>query len=185
MEQRIITTYAFSELSEEAKEHAIYELRDINVDYEWFDFIYEDLKIIGLTCKGFDIDSRSYCNLEAIESYVTIAVKILNHHGETCNTYRIALQFLEIYRDLDYKLNRLCDMYHTTSCSRQREEWLNEKIDLLESQLEELKAEFHKDLEYEYLSLLKRDYEYLTSEKAIIETIEANSYEFDENGNLF
>ena len=32
--------------------------------------------------------------------------------------------------------------------------------------------------------LLEREYEYLTSDDAIKETIEANEYEFDENGNL-
>lgn len=35
-----------------------------------------------------------------------------------------------------------------------------------------------------YLSILKKEYEYRTSEKSILESIESNGYEFDENGNL-
>ena len=36
----------------------------------------------------------------------------------------------------------------------------------------------------DYLSMLRKEYEYLTSEQAIIETIEANDYTFDINGNI-
>lgn len=44
--------------------------------------------------------------------------------------------------------------------------------------------QFEKDLLEEYLSILRDDYEYLTSEEAIIETIHANEYEFYEDGRL-
>jgi hypothetical protein len=33
--------------------------------------------------------------------------------------------------------------------------------------------------------MLRQEYEYLTSEGAIIETIEANEYEFTEEGRMF
>jgi len=36
----------------------------------------------------------------------------------------------------------------------------------------------------EYLSLLRQEYEYLTSKDAIVETIQANDYEFTEEGKL-
>ena len=45
------------------------------------------------------------------------------------------------------------------------------------------------DFEYallqDYLSLLSEEYDYLTSKQAIIETIEANEYDFTEDGKLF
>ena len=41
-----------------------------------------------------------------------------------------------------------------------------------------------RSFEHWALTLLRREYDYFTSEEAIIETIEANEYEFDENGNL-
>lgn len=44
--------------------------------------------------------------------------------------------------------------------------------------------EFERALGEEYLHMLRREYEYLTSEKAIVETIEANEREFTEDGSL-
>ena len=44
--------------------------------------------------------------------------------------------------------------------------------------------DFKKDLQAEYASILQREYEYLTSEEAIRNTIEANEYEFDIDGKL-
>lgn len=44
--------------------------------------------------------------------------------------------------------------------------------------------DFKHDLLQEYLSMLDREYEYMTSREAIVETIEANEYEFTANGEL-
>lgn len=49
---------------------------------------------------------------------------------------------------------------------------------------EDNEEQFAKDLLEEYAHMLQSEYEYLTSEEAIIETIQANEYEFDENGGL-
>jgi len=43
---------------------------------------------------------------------------------------------------------------------------------------------FLKELLQEYLSILTKEYDYLTSEEAIVETIEANEYEFYKDGRL-
>jgi hypothetical protein len=49
----------------------------------------------------------------------------------------------------------------------------------------ELESEFEADLISEYAHMLQREYDYLTSEEAIRETIEANDYDFTEDGKLF
>jgi hypothetical protein len=51
--------------------------------------------------------------------------------------------------------------------------------------LGDLDTEFQRALGKEYLSILRREYEYQTSEEAIIETIEANDYDFTEDGRIF
>ena len=43
--------------------------------------------------------------------------------------------------------------------------------------------EFTYDLLEEYLAMLRREYEWLLSDECVDESIEANDYEFDENGN--
>jgi len=44
--------------------------------------------------------------------------------------------------------------------------------------------DFKHGLLEEYLSILQKEYDYLTSEESIIESIQCNEYDFDINGNL-
>lgn len=53
-----------------------------------------------------------------------------------------------------------------------------------EEKTEENCTEFVRALGEEFLIQLRREYEYLTSEESIIETIEANEYEFTEDGKI-
>ena len=75
--------YKFSELSDKAKQKAIEKFYDINVDYDWWESVYEDAKNIGLKITGFDIDRASYCNGDFILSACEVAQNISNKHGET------------------------------------------------------------------------------------------------------
>jgi len=179
---RTITVYTFSELSEDAKENAIENLADINVDYYWWSSIYEELKNIGFECNDFEI--YHHCKLTATESYRTIAQKILEQHDQICDTYTLAVQFIEDLQNLIYKLERLSDMYHSGRHQDHREQWLSKKIDELENQIEELESEFHNDMENDYRLMLEKEWDYLTTEEAIVDTIETMDYEFDKNGNL-
>lgn len=49
---------------------------------------------------------------------------------------------------------------------------------------EDNEQEFKKLLLEEYLSILTKEYDYLTEREAIVETIEANEYEFTKDGGL-
>jgi hypothetical protein len=160
---RTITThtdaYKFEELTDEAKEKAIANLYDINVDFDWWDCIYDDAKTIGCKIKEFDIDRGSYCKLVCDDAHETARL-IVENHGKTCDTYKLADEYLKDYDKLG------------------RDE------DAVDKLLDELETEFKRALGEEYLSLLRREYEYLTSEDAIVETIQANEYEFTEDGKL-
>jgi hypothetical protein len=54
----------------------------------------------------------------------------------------------------------------------------------LEQELIRMESEFEESLIEDYSILLQKEYDYQTSEEAIIETIEANDYEFTEEGEL-
>ena len=54
-----------------------------------------------------------------------------------------------------------------------------------EDKLIEIEGDFLNSLCGDYLIMLRNDYEYMTSKAAIIETIEANEYEFTVDGNDF
>lgn len=163
--------YKFEELSEEGKEKAIEKLYDINIDYDWWDSVYEDAKNIGLKIEEFDIDRGAYCKGKFIESAEECAHKIIDDHGESCETYKTAEEYLK-QRDI---------MVNTAEKDENGE--LIDEYEL-DNELDDLDREFLKSLCEDYRIMLQHEYEYLTSEEAIKETIEANEYEFTENGEL-
>ena len=162
--------YKFDELSNEAKEVAIEKLWDINVDYDWYQYTYEDAANIGLKINGFDIDRGSYVNGEFSLAANEVAQNIINTHGEKCETYKTASSFMEEWQPVF-------------------NEYMDEKSEKYESsesedELQELDDEFLKSLCEDYRIILRDEYEYQTSREAIIETIKANEYEFYANGKM-
>ena len=166
---RIIETkaYKFGELSESAKDKAVLALFDINVSYEWWESTYEDAKNIGLKITGFDIDRRNSIDAEFIWSAEETAHKIVDTHGKTCDTYTTAKAYL---KERDGLIN--------TAEKDENGEFVSEY------ELDSIDAEFLRALKEEYLSMLRKDYDYRTSKEQIIESIEANEYEFTEEGEI-
>jgi hypothetical protein len=159
-----VNLYKFSELSEDAKEKAIQKLSDINIDYNWYEFTEDDAKNIGLNILEFDLDRNMFLKGEFINSAPETAEKIISEHGKDCETYKTAQGFLS-------DLNDLVSQY--------------ENIDNCpEMEIDYLEDEFLKSLCEDYRIILTKEYEYLTTKESIIETIEANDYDFTEDGNL-
>jgi len=154
--------YKFNELSEEAKENAIKKQYDINVDYDWWRCVYEDAAQIGLKITGFDIDRGSYCKGNFTENALDVANKIIESHGKDCETYKDAQLYVKAHAEIEGKTPDAEDV-----------------------DTDDIDDEFLKTLLEDYRITLSREYDYLTSKEAIIETIEANDYDFTEDGKLF
>ena len=152
-ETKIITYYKYNELSDISKQNAASKLYDINIHYDWWEHISEDLKTIDCELLGFDTERGSYCEIK-MHNPTDVIESIFKHHGSSCETYKLAKQYESKILDSDGDIEE------------------NEAFN------------FKKELEEEYLSMLKRELEYLTSEEAIIESIESNDYEFNEEGEL-
>ena len=170
MKTKVINVYSFSELSEKAKEKVLNNFSDINTDYDWWSYIYEDAKNIGLKITSFDLDrnrhAKGHFELTAFE----IAQNILNEHGQNCDTHQTAQTFLD-------EINPIFSEYlNENSAHYESEDY--EQIML------EIEFEFLNNLLEDYSIILQNEYEYLSSYEAIIDTIQANDYEFDINGNL-
>jgi hypothetical protein len=170
-----INLYKFSELSEELQQKAIEKHYDINVNYEWWDGIYQDAENIGLKLTGFDLDRNRHATGEFIEYAVNCAEKIIKEHGEGCETYKTAQSFLSDYKDLVAKYS---DGVKTDEVTEENEYEFDCECDDLEN-------DFLNSILEDYSILLQQDYEYQTSKEAIIETIEANDYDFTENGEMY
>src|SRR5690606_33638809 len=166
-----INLYKFNELSEEAQQKALENLWDLNVDHEWWEFTYEDANNIGLNITEFDLyrgNINGYFGLDARNA----AICILKEHGKGCETYILAENFIAELHKLEDNAPKDEDGYY-------------EDEDELDQEIEDLGQDLLKDLLTEYLSILDSEYNYLTSEKAIVEGIKSNEYDFTENGELY
>jgi hypothetical protein len=162
--------YSFDELSEQAQNKALNDLRTINVDFNWWESTYEDAKNIGLKITGFDLDRNKHATGQFTLSALEVAQNILNDHGDECQTYKLATEFLSKHNPIfaDY-MDENSENYESRD---------------LEGQLQDLEQDFLNDLLKDYADMLQKECEHLMSREAIIETFEANDYTFEENGRL-
>jgi len=172
MVTKTINLYSFDELSEDAQKKAVNSLSDINVSHEWWDYIYEDAKRIGLNIMEFDTDH--YCNGKLLVSLYECCDLILTEHGPDCETFKLAKYYQNQWDEL---VKKYSDGENTDQVSEENES----EFDNLADELEE---DFRKSLLEDYRIMLRKEYEYLTSSEAIIETIKSNEYTFTENGKL-
>lgn len=163
-----IKAYTFDELSDDAKAKAISKLSDVNVDYDWWEGTYEDAAQIGLKIKGFGLYGRRHAMGEFTLSAAEVMANIFANHGEGCETYKTAQAFEAQWQPLfDDYMDELSDKYESQEA---------------EDDLSDMEANFLDSLLEDYAIMLQKEYEYLQSEEAIIETIVANEYEFTEEG---
>ena len=150
-------------LTDEQKE-LIEKHRYINVDHEWWDSVYDDAAQIGLRITEFDLDHKSISG-KFINSAPAVAEAILAEHGKICETYKTAKSFLS---DLDELTGEYTDIE-----------------DCPEDEIEALENDFLHSILEDYRIILDNEYDYLTGKEAIIETIEANEYDFTEDGKIY
>ena len=164
MRIKSIMAYEFEELSEEVQKKVLNNMQDINVNYEWWDYTYEDAMNIGLKIDEFDLDRKSYVHGKFLHNAETVANNIIKDHGETCETVKTAKDYLQ-------ELQKL-----RTACPIDEDEYLIDTDDI--------DKEFLRSLCEDYRIILQKEYEYRLSDEAIKETIKDNEYEFTENGKL-
>lgn len=156
MKTKQIKTFNFEELTESAKDRALNQFRYVNVEcFDWYHSVYDDAQNIGIQITGFDLDRGSYCTGKFLSNHwsIDVANKIMEEHGEDCETYKIAEKFLQDY----YNLSE-------------------------DDEVSELDDEFLNNILEEYLTMLKNEFEYHTSDDAISEWIIGNDIVFDESG---
>ena len=157
-----VMLYEFRELNESAKEKAIERFRDFNVDYDWWSNTYDGMAECGIVIHEFDTHRGTIWS-DIPDKYET-AKTVISDWGEKSDFHVLSKQFL-----LDREA--LIEKY-------------GEPFILLDDESDLLKSKYHYDLNEEMLKMLREEYEYLTSDEAVIESIEINNYEFTEDGTL-
>lgn len=97
---------------------------------------------------------------------------IIKKHGEQCETYKTAADYL----------SRRDALIMEWPCDDEGQ-YIN--VDELDAKLDDMGEDFTKSILEDYRIMLRNEYEYLQSKEAIIETIEANEYDFTEDGNRY
>jgi len=175
MRNETINIYQFDELSDDAKKKVIENEYDINIGDDWYENVYYDAKTVHIKLTGFDTGRGDYCTGEFIHSATDSADEIAEEHGEHCETFKTAAEFMKDRDNLVYKYSDKKDTERVTE---------ENEYDF-DSECDELEDEFLKSILQDYLKILRDDYEYQTSEEAIIETIQCNEYEFTEDGKMY
>ena len=174
METRTYKVYKFNELDDDTKQSALENLADINVVHDWWDCMYEDAANVLLKLTEFDIDRGSYCKGDFIEYAEDTANKIITEHGKSCETWGTATNYIAERAEL---VKKYSDGIKTDIVAEDNEYDFDKDC-------EDIDAEFLRAILEDYRIMLQQEFEYMTSEKAIIETIEANDYDFTEDGKI-
>ena len=181
MRQETVTVkiFQFDELDDKAKERAREWYRQGALDYEWWDFVYEDASNIDLKIEGFDLDHGGNIEGKILGAdYVGAASKILKDHGPETDTYILAEQFLKDIKPVQDEIDSIESDDNATRDMLDRLSILSDKADTM-------RKAFEYVLLQEYLSMLNKKYEYLMSEEQVDESIRSNGYEFTQDGKWY
>lgn len=187
--------YQFNELSESAKEKAINNLYDLNVDFEWWEsefgywqeklaeigFIDSKIAFSGFSSQGDGASFTSYVDIDTIVN--SLIYCNCDYYYETKALLKMvkleSLIKIEIKRDDSrYSHEKTCYVYYGSYFDS---EFCNSQLEELIEEIENLRYNLCKEI----YDSLERQYYFLTSNEAITDTIEANDYWFLENGKLY
>jgi len=166
--------FSFDELSEKAQAKALEKLHDLNIDHEWWDCIYSDAVETGLMINEFNL-YPTYAKGKFLVSGKTVAQEIKENHGTVCETRKTAENYLTMLQELE--------LYHELKNTDPEYDFTDTRE--FENALEDLDKDFLHELLGDYAKILEQEFEYRTSRESIIETIQANDYQFFENGGLY
>ncbi|WP_336741425.1 antitoxin of toxin-antitoxin stability system [Aureimonas altamirensis] len=206
------TVYRLNELSEDAKDKARAWYREGGFDYDWYDAVYEDFQhiagILGVRFRtrtvrlmgggsrqepriffsGFWSQGDGAC-FEGFYSYRKNATtEIRSYAPQDTILHDIADALQAVQRRNFYQLRAEATHrghYHHEYCmaisvTRDSPTYQDMTVDA-----EEIVTEALRDLARCLYRQLEHDYDYLTSDEAVDETIIANDYTFTETGRRF
>lgn len=204
-ETREITVYQFDELSDKAKEKAREWYRDGQLDYDWWEFVYEQVdtaaKHLGIDIdrkdkhtpaiyfSGFWSQGDGAC-FEGSYRYKKGWRSALLHEfgpGDMLNELLSIGQALqEVQSKQFYKLEATCRQrghYQHSGCMQVMASHADSMYREIGDAEDELRDALRAFADWIYDSL-ESEHDWLTADEEVDESIRANGYEFLENGSL-
>ena len=198
MKTKTINTYSFDELNEQAKEKAREWFRAGNLDYDWYEFVFEDAKRVGALI-GIGIDGIRFSGFWSQGDGASFAGSYEYKPGSVAAIRREAPQDTELHaitaalakvqRRYFYQLGATVQFSHRfgnychEGCTRITV-YDGRDIDTDLSDAEEEISELLRDFMRWVYKRLESEYEWLMSDEQVDESIRANEYEFEENGEI-
>lgn len=173
------TILKFDELDEVQKSKVIDNLHDINTDYDWYEFVYDDAKtILGkLGFTDIEIAFSGFASQGDGASFtatfdVPATKKELKERQAKVKEYAPKIKlglFTDMRFDKDEKEVGTLEVFRISHHYAHYNTISSDNNDL---------EEFARDFSKWIYRQLESEYEYRTSKEAITETIECNEYEF-------
>jgi hypothetical protein len=167
---------------------------DINVDYEWWEFVDDDAKEIGklmginidkVYFSGFSSQGDGAC-FEGNYRYEKESVKKVKAYApKDTDLHEIAERLQSLQKPHFYALSASVKHrghYYHEMCT-EIDVYKNDGY-LPDDGTEEELIDTLRDYMRWIYRRLEKEYDYLTSEEAIIETFKANEYEFADDGSI-
>lgn len=157
-----ITLYQYSELNDDAKEVArdwYRESATSDVYDHSCEYVKEDAAAIGLAI--VQLTEREPSEGSFTKSPPEVIKAIMENHGAECETYRTAERFKKLFAEICGGDDEALDRY------------------------DEVKKDFLEMLLEDYRVMRDREDEYQLSDEVIAENIEANEYDFTEDGKRY
>ena len=191
--------YKLKELSDDAKQTALDKLRESCQDYEWWDYIFEDAKeigkLIGITIddiyfSGFSSKGDGACFDGSYEYNKGSVQAVKQHAPQDEELHRIVSELAAHQRKRLYQIrasvkhsghysHRFC-----TDFSVDFESYFGGG-DSYDSEVEADVIELLRDYMHWIYKRLEAENDYMMSDEAIKETIDANEYEFTIDGEFY
>ena len=159
-----IKVYKFKELDKQTREKVIENYRYINVeDTFWYDWIKEDFIRLGLEIQEFDLGRRNYIKIY-IDNFKDTSESILQEFGDSVAIKQTAKNYIDEFNKIQANFKEDKD---------------------IERELEILDEQYEKEYSEDILSYIRLNYEWEINDEQIINTIEANDYDFTTNGKIY
>lgn len=184
--------YSFDELSENAKQKALADHAK-SIDYDWYDFVYEDAKTIG-SLMGIDVNNiffSGFCSqgdgacFEGGYGYKKNCVNaVMEYAPKDSDLHNIVKTLAAVQKRVFYQLTasvKHSGYYYHENCTVIDVEHYDRVVS---AQDEKAVKECLRDFMRWIYKRLENEYDYITSEESFSELCTANDWEFLESGEM-
>ena len=187
MQTKVIETYGIEELEGSARKNALEWLRE-GLDYDWWKYVYEDAKkcasILGIEIdkiysSGFSSPGDGAC-FDGNYAYRKGWKKALKDYVNVPEIERIGQALQDLQKRYFYAVE--CSISCDDRYMRTRADfhWDDPTPENIQDDFSQLFTDFASWIYRQFES----EYDWLSSEEQLIETAQANDYQFDEQGRV-